>query len=158
MLCALLLLAVPPSSVGFAVLYLLCGVSDVLDGAAARALHTESEAGARLDSLADLLFAAVYAVRIAPMLHLPLWVWVWVAGIAAVKSAGILLASKRAGKLSVRHSLLNRLTGLTVYLLPLTLFAFEAAYPAAAACALASAAAIEEIAEIEKNGGNKDDI
>ena len=43
-------------------------------------------------------------------------------------------------------------------LLPLTLFAFETAYPAAAACALASAAAIEEIAEIEKNGGNKDGI
>ena len=59
-LFSLAMILFPPSSVPFAVLYLLCGATDVLDGFVARKLHTESENGAMLDSAADLLFAVVY--------------------------------------------------------------------------------------------------
>lgn len=50
----------------FFVLYILCGISDVLDGLIARALHTESEIGATLDSVADLIFAIMYIIKILP--------------------------------------------------------------------------------------------
>ena len=67
-LFSVLLLVFSPYSYFFAALYLLCGITDVLDGFVARRLHTESEQGAMLDSVADLLFAVIYAVRILPLL------------------------------------------------------------------------------------------
>ena len=70
MLFSLALLVLPSRSLPFVVLYLLCGLTDVLDGFIARKLHTESEKGAMLDSIADLLFAVVYAVKILPILVL----------------------------------------------------------------------------------------
>lgn len=92
-LLSLTLLVFSPYSLLFAASYLLCGVTDVLDGFAARKLHTESELGAMLDSTADLLFAVVYAVRILLLLSVPLWIWVWTLIIAAVKITGIMIGS-----------------------------------------------------------------
>ena len=54
LLFSLAMILFPPSSVPFAVLYVLCGATDVLDGFAARKLYTENEKGAMLDSIADL--------------------------------------------------------------------------------------------------------
>ena len=147
---SLLLLGLPVSSYRFTAVYLLCGLSDVLDGFAARRLHTESEKGARLDSAADLLFAAVYAVKILPHLLLPLWIWIWIAVIAAVKLTAILLKSCRERKLSVTHSPANKITGFLLFLLPLTVRIVDAKYSAIPVCATATLAAMEEICKWEK--------
>ena len=48
-----------PFSAAFWVCYLGGGVSDLLDGPVARALHIQSEVGAKLDSAADLYGALV---------------------------------------------------------------------------------------------------
>ena len=141
---SLLLFAFPPSSLPFAALYLLCGLTDVLDGFAARKLHTASEKGARLDSAADAVFALVYTLRILPSLTLPRWVWSWTAGIAVVKTVGILRASIKKRRLVVRHSLWNKLTGLTLFLLPLSVSVVDVKYSAIVVCTLASLAAVEE--------------
>ena len=61
LLFSLAMILFPPSSVPFAVLYVLCGLTDVLDGFVARKLRTESKTGERLDSAADLFFAVVYS-------------------------------------------------------------------------------------------------
>ena len=144
-LLSLLLLGLPVSSCRFTAVYLLCGLSDVLDGFAARRLHTESERGARLDSTADLLFAAVCAAKILPHLLLPLWIWLWIAVIAAVKLTAILLKSCREHKLSVAHSPANKITGFLLFLLPLTLRLVDAKYSAIPVCAVAAFAAVDEI-------------
>ena len=140
-----LLLFFPPTSFAFALLYLLCGITDVLDGFIARKLHTESEKGARLDSAADLVFALIYAVRILPRLDLPRWVWLWTAGIAAVKITGIAAASRKERHLHIEHSFGNKLTGLLLYLLPLTVKVVDVKYSAALVCASAAVTAITEI-------------
>lgn len=133
----------PPSSVPFAVLYLLCGVTDVLDGFLARKLHTESEKGAILDSIADLCFAVIYAVKILPLLNLPLWIWIWTAIIAITKITGVLIASKRAHKLSIEHSFGNKLTGLLLFILPLSVCAADVKYGAVLVCAVAAVTVIK---------------
>ena len=56
---SLLLLFLPLHSVGFFAIYTLTGLSDALDGWLARKTGTASDFGARLDSIADLLFYAV---------------------------------------------------------------------------------------------------
>ena len=143
--CSLILLLFAPSSVPFAVLYLWCGVSDMLDGWIARTLHTASGRGAVLDSAADLLFAAVYAVKILPLLSLPLWIWVWTAGIALGKGIVIFRKSKKERKLSVLHSFANKLTGLLLFLYPLTLRLTDATFGAIAVCAAATLALFEDV-------------
>ena len=108
-LFSLLLVAFPPNTIPFAVSYLLCGMTDMLDGFVARKLHTESEKGAMLDSIADLFFALVYAIKILPLLNIPLWIWIWVAVIGAFRIKSILIASTKAHRLSIEHSFGNKL-------------------------------------------------
>ena len=148
-LFSLAMILFPPSSVPFSALYLLCGVTDVLDGYVARKLHTESENGAMLDSAADLFFAAVYAVKILPLLNVPLWVWIWTAIIATAKITGILIASKKAHKLSIEHSIGNKLTGLLLFLLPLSVYIAEVKYGAILVCAVATVTVIKEMMKLK---------
>lgn len=160
-LFSLILLALQPQSILFAALYLLCGVSDALDGFAARKLHAESEHGAILDSIADLVFAVTYAVKILPLLAIPLWIWIWTAIIAAVKITGIFIASRNAHRLSVAHSLGNKLTGFLLFLLPLSVRIADVKYGAALVCIAATATVIKEIprrkAYVYRSGNAKAD-
>ena len=149
-LLLLLLLVFPPYSPLFAAFYLLCGVSDILDGFAARRLHTESEKGAMLDSAADLLFAVVYVVRILPLLNVPRWALIWAAVIAVIKIAGILIVSRKAHKLTIEHSFGNKLTGLLLFLLPLSVSFADVKYGAAIVCITATAAVIKEIINVKR--------
>lgn len=149
MLFSLVLLAFSPISFAFAAFYLLCGVTDVLDGFVARKLHTESEKGAMLDSAADLLFAIIYAVKILPHLPIPLWIWIWIAIIAMIKTAGIVWKSSKERKLAIEHSVANKLTGFLVFLLPLTIRMIDVKYTAGLACTAATFAAMEEICRLK---------
>ena len=137
---SILLLVFPPASAPFAVFYLLCGVTDMLDGFAARRLHTESKAGAMLDSAADLIFAVIYAIRILPLLSIPVRIWIWTALIAAVKGAIIISASIKAHRLYIEHSFCNKLTGILLFLLPLSARVVDVKYGAVLVCITATAA------------------
>lgn len=55
-LCAAVLAFLPAFSPSFYALYLLAGVSDMLDGFVARRTNTVSSLGAKLDTLADIAF------------------------------------------------------------------------------------------------------
>lgn len=135
----------PPFSSAFAVMYLLCGVTDVLDGFLARKLHTESKKGAMLDSVADLVFAVIYAVRILPILSVPYWIWIWTAIIAVIKIAGILITGRKMKKLSIEHSFDNKFTGLMLFLLPISVCAVDIKYGATLVCAVATVTVIKEM-------------
>ena len=71
------LLLIRPLTLPFYILYTFCGITDVLDGTIARATNSTSEFGARLDSIADLIFYAVMIVKFFPILLevLPVWMW-----------------------------------------------------------------------------------
>lgn len=144
-LFSLLLLVFPPHAAAFTVFYLLCGATDVLDGFSARKLHTESEKGARLDSAADLVFAVIYAARVLPQLAIPPWIWLWTAAIAAAKVTGLMIAGIKAHRFRIEHSPGNQLTGLLLFLLPLSAQIADVKYGAALACIAASVTAIHEL-------------
>ena len=48
-LCSILMLFSPAFSVQFYILYLICGLTDMVDGTIARKTNTDSEFGAKLD-------------------------------------------------------------------------------------------------------------
>ncbi|MGN0479280.1 MAG: CDP-alcohol phosphatidyltransferase family protein [Hominenteromicrobium sp.] len=139
-----LLLVFPPLSVPFWTIYLLCGAGDVLDGWLARRLHAQSRIGAMLDSAADLAFVLCAGVRLLPLAAACLdRRMLWLAGgIAAVKLLAYVVGWIRYRRFAALHTILNKLTGIILFLLPLFLRSggFPALCVAAEAAALAAAA------------------
>ncbi len=141
---SLTLLVIPLSSAWFYVLYLFCGLTDMIDGAIARKTNAVSSFGSKLDTAADFIFMAVCAVKILPIIYLPVLLWIWIAVIAIIKFANIVFGFIRIKKLVDYHTVLNKITGLLLFLLPLTLQYIEPTYSFAIVCIMATIAAIQE--------------
>jgi len=65
------LLFIPLSSVWFPMLYLFCGLTDMIDGTIARKTGAVSEFGARLDTVSDFVFLSVSLVKFLPVVSIP---------------------------------------------------------------------------------------
>ena len=79
------LLMVDAMTVPFWVLYVIAGLTDILDGFLARRWGVESKLGARLDSLADFVFVLTVGYKLFPWLKLPASLWMMIGFIALVK-------------------------------------------------------------------------
>lgn len=133
-----------PFSPAFYALYLLCGVSDMLDGPVARRTGCASPAGGRLDSAADLLFAGVCLWKLLPVLAVPVWLWAWIAGIVVIRGVNLLCGWVSCRRIVLLHTTANRAAGLLVFVLPLVLPAVPLEPAAAVACAVATFASVQE--------------
>ena len=138
------LLAPPALSPAFLVLYTLAGVTDMLDGYVARRTGTESEFGARLDSIADLVLVVVCLAKILPAIDVPTWLWAWVAAIALVKAANAISGFVVERRLVMPHTKANKVAGLMIFLVPFAIPFSGIAAPGALACAVATFAAVQE--------------
>lgn len=145
---SLFLLFLSPKSSGFFVVYTLAGVTDVLDGWLARKTGSSSDFGAKLDSIADLLFYGVMLFRLFPILYqaLPGQIWYAVAVILFVRLAAYATAAIKYHRFASLHTWLNKLTGAAVFLLPYVLAVSTGVVYSWAICALALAASLEELA------------
>ena len=144
------LVFIPLSSVWFYILYLFCGFTDMIDGAIARKTGAVSKFGARLDTASDFVFIFVCGVKILPRVYIPVWLWVGITIIAMMKIFNITLVFIRKRTLISIHSVLNKLTGFALFLLPLTLTFVPTTYSVATICVLATVAAIQEVYLITK--------
>ena len=149
--CSIWLLLLPVFSIRFYVVYLFCGFTDMIDGAIARKTHSVTEFGSKLDSVADLIFVVVAFVKLLPVISLPNWLWVWIAIIALIKVVNILFGWISAKRLVIEHTLMNKITGFVLFLLPLTLSFIELKYSAVVVCAVATMSAIQEGKYIKMN-------
>ncbi len=143
-LSSIALLFCPALSVAFYAFYLLAGLSDMLDGTVARKTNSVSEFGARFDTAADMLFVAVCLIKLLPVLSLPVWTYLWIAGISIIKLTSIIVGYARQKKLVAVHSVMNKVTGALCFALPLTLAFIDVRYISLAVCAIATAAALHE--------------
>ncbi|MBQ3101146.1 MAG: CDP-alcohol phosphatidyltransferase family protein [Clostridia bacterium] len=150
MIFSLPVLFVPLSSAWFYVLYLFCGFTDMIDGTIARKTGSVGEFGARLDTASDFVFMLVCCVKIIPRLYLAVWLWMWIIVVASIKIFNTLLVFIRRKKLISIHSVLNKITGFTLFLLPLTLTFVPTVYSVSAICVLASVAVMQEVYYIAK--------
>ena len=137
-------------SMPFFILYIICGLSDVMDGIIARKTNTASNFGARLDTIADLMFASVLLMKILSSVEVPIWVWIWTIIIAGIKIVNIIIGVVITKKLIVEHTILNKITGVLLFLLPLSLFWIDLRYSAMVICVLATFSAIQEGCYIRK--------
>ena len=128
----------------FYALYIAAGISDMIDGAVARKTGTASEFGSKLDTIADIVFVAVCLIKLLPVLHVPLWLYIWIAVIAFIKVANIAAGFVGQKELISVHSMMNKVTGGMLFLFPLTLTVINLKYSAVAVCVAATTAAIQE--------------
>ena len=140
----LVLLFCPAFSPAFYVFYIAAGLSDMLDGYAARKTDTVSPLGARLDTIADLVLVAVCLIKLLPVLDIPTWLSVWIGIIALIKAVNIISGFVMEKKFAAVHSVMNKVTGVLLFLLPLTIPAVPLKYSAIVVCAAATFAAVQE--------------
>ena len=141
---SILLLFFPAFSLAFYILYLLCGFSDMIDGAVARKTNSTSQFGSQLDTIADLVFVVAAMIKLLPAIHLPGWLWFWSGVIAVIKISNIIWGFVSKKRFLALHTIMNKVTGLLLFLLPLTTAFCELNYIAIAVCSIATLSAIQE--------------
>ena len=141
---SILLLFLPAFSVEFFIIYLLCGFSDMIDGTIARKTSSAREFGSKLDTVADFTFVTASMIKILPRINIPQWLWIWGAVIASIKIGNIIWGYAAAKRFISLHSIMNKITGLLLFILPLTLRLVEPQYSFVLVCAVATLAATHE--------------
>ncbi len=128
----------------FYVLYLIAGLSDMVDGIIARKTNSVSEFGSRFDSIADFVFVAVCLIKILPVLDIPVWLYVWTAVIALIKIINIISGVAKQKIYVAVHTTMNKVTGVLLFMLPLTLTVVPLIYTGIPICSVATFAAVQE--------------
>ena len=143
-----LLLFLSLDTIWFPAVYTFAGLTDVLDGWVARKTGRISEFGAKLDSIADLLFYGILLIRLFPVLYqiLPGEIWYAVFALIAVRFASYAAAAVKYHRFASLHTWMNKLTGAAVFLLPYVLFSTASVIYSWAVCIFAFAASAEELA------------
>ena len=129
---------------GFYFLYLLCGLTDIVDGTIARKTKNDSKFGAKLDTVADFIFVIVCFIKILPTIFLPVWLIVWIIFIGIIKICSVIIGFRMKKRIIVEHTILNKATGFCLFLFPLSSFFFDLRYSSVVICSIATISAIQE--------------
>ena len=141
---SILLLFFSAFSMAFYIIYLFCGFSDMVDGTIARKTNSTSKLGSQLDTVADLIFVVVSLFKLLPAIHIPGWLWLWGGAIAAIKIGTILWGYVVKKQLISLHTMMNKTTGLLLFLWPLTKSFTDLKCSAIAVCSIATLSALQE--------------
>ena len=135
--------------------YLLCGFTDMIDGAIARKTNSVSSFGSHLDSIADLIFLIAASIKILPAIYIPSWLWFSILIVFITKMAAVAWRYILGQQFMFQHTLMNKLTGFLLFLLPLSLPIVEIKYSAGIVCTVAFLSAIQELKAVILNGSQK---
>jgi len=140
------LLFIKPLTPLFLILYAVCGFSDVLDGFIARSTGRTTDLGAKLDSIADLLYYAVMVLRIMPILIsiLPGWLWCATGIVILLRLGSYITAAVKYKRFASMHTYMNKVTGLAMFTMPYALMLPCAVTLCAVICAIAGISSLEE--------------
>ncbi len=143
-LCSILLLFVPAFSPKFYIVYFVAGFSDMIDGTIARKTNSANEFGSRLDTIADIAFTVACMIKLLPVLAIPTWICIWIGVIAIIKVINIISGYIVHRKFVAIHTIMNKVTGAVLFILPLTLSIVDLKYSGGFVCTIATFAAVQE--------------
>ena len=95
-----------------------------------------------LDSVSDIVFVACCAIRLFPVLEIPVWLCIWAGIIAIIKIVNQISALVVFKRFCFPHTLSNKLTGLLLFLTVPGMF--RSMIPISIVAALATFAALQE--------------
>ena len=107
-----------------------------------------SDFGSKFDTAADFIFTAAVVIKIIQAVYIPVWLIIWIAIIALIKIGCHLAGYIKYHEFKTVHSVLNKVCGGIVFIVPLFIgeeFAWQAkAVVVIIICILASITAIAE--------------
>ncbi|MCQ2911580.1 MAG: CDP-alcohol phosphatidyltransferase family protein [Clostridia bacterium] len=144
--CLFLLFLYPFSDLFYAI-YIVCGFTDIIDGFVARKFDIETDFGARFDSLADIVFVVVSAIKIIPSIFesIDIKLWMFAIFIAIAKLLSMGLVAIKHNTFGLIHSILNKMAGLSLFISPFFLNIMNRNMLVAIICLICSIAALEEV-------------
>ena len=142
--CSIALLFCSVFSPAFYSLYVAAGISDMIDGTVARKTGTDSESGSKLDTAADFILVIVCLIKFVPAIHVPTWLIRWIVVIAVIKAISLISGYVMRKEIVVLHTTMNKVTGILLFVLPLTFTLIDLRYSGAVVCATATFVAIQE--------------
>ena len=146
-ICGIAIVFFNPFSQGFYLLYIVGGLSDVFDGIVARKLKEESKFGARLDTIADIVFVIAVLAKIINAVFFPTWVIIWIICISVMKIINIVSGVIVSGHFVSEHTVLNKICGVCLFALPFCNGVFSGQWftiLSALICSIATIAAMHE--------------
>ena len=142
---SLILLVLQPLSASFFLVYILCGSTDVLDGYIARKTNSMSKFGAKIDSIADIIFIGVILLVLFPIVSLTKWIIIWILGVAFIRMISIVVGYVKYATFASLHTYGNKVTGLFVFSFPFIYQLLGINITAIIILAVASLSAFEEL-------------
>ena len=77
-------------------------------------------------------------------MDIPKWLWGWMAVIAVIRIGNMIFGRIISREYIALHTILNKLTGFLLFLLPLSLHFIELKYSAVVVCVAATVSAVQE--------------
>lgn len=141
----LLLIFTKPLSAVFYIVYLICGISDMLDGYIARKTNTTSKLGEKLDSIADFIMIAVLIILLYPIVKIPNTILSWIVIIAIIRIISVFIVFIKFKTFGMLHTYGNKITGLMLFLYPIFFGINQSVVIMYVLCITASITAVEEL-------------
>lgn len=148
----IIMIFMPVFSMGFFVSYTYAGISDVADGYVARKFKLTSDFGAKLDSVADLLFYISMMLKILPYLiqYLPSYVMITIYSVFALRVVLYAYVWFTRKRFLSNHTYFNKATGFLLFFVPYLIRAKFFPLYAGAICTVAIIAGWYEIELLRK--------
>ncbi len=131
-------------SIAFYIIYIYCGISDMLDGFVARKSKNESKIGARLDSVSDIIFVVVAMIKILPILNLTNGIIIWGVVIILIKIVNVICSYIYHKKIVFLHTIANKITGFILFIAPFIIVNTNPIIFEIIICIIATFAAVQE--------------
>ena len=87
---------------------------------------------------------AVSLIKVLLVVHIQRWLWIWVGVIAIIKIGNIIWGYISKKQFLSLHTIMNKATGLLLFLFPLIISFVELKYFAIVVCSIATFSAIQE--------------
>lgn len=129
----------------FFIIYIVCGLSDFLDGYIARKMNLTSEFGSRLDSIADICFVISTSVIMLPIINIPKYIVLWIVVIAIIRITSIIIVIYKHNTFFILHTYGNKISGFMLFCFPLFYNLVNISLFTSMICVVASTSAIEEV-------------
>jgi len=112
------LLLLTPLELPFMTVYVLAGLTDMIDGPIARKFNVTSQFGAALDGLADLLFLFTVLFRVGPLIEFSNWLWIWIGIAIAAKLFASVIGYIRHKEIIFLHTYIGKFFMFNLFLFP----------------------------------------
>ncbi len=130
----------------FLLVFVFCGITDVLDGYIARRYGLCSDSGEVIDSIADFAVVLAMLAVLIPTLPWDQWMINFIAFIATVRGISLCVGTIRFGKVALLHTYLNKTAGFLLRISPFFIMFCDLGSVVMVVCSVSLAGAVEDLA------------